>query len=71
MAAFFKTVLADPKPPKVFSISYGIVEEALSAGELNSFTNVAASLLVQGVTIVAASGDDGAHYYGARYVTFS
>ena len=42
------------------------MEEILSESEKNTFSIVAQQLGVQGVTIVAASGDDGVHYWGAR-----
>jgi subtilase family serine protease len=48
-------------PPKVTSISYGYLEnELLSYPQyLNSFNVEAMKLAIQGVTIVASSGDSG------------
>lgn len=54
-------------PPKVHSISYGIPESALGSGSImNAFNSQAIKLGVMGVTIVVASGDDGAPGYNAR-----
>lgn len=49
------------EPPEVFSISYASYESDVNAisGYFNSFENEAAKLGVQGVTLIAASGDDG------------
>mmetsp|Transcript_11356 Transcript_11356/g.11000 ORF Transcript_11356/g.11000 Transcript_11356/m.11000 type:complete len:938 (+) Transcript_11356:160-2973(+) len=52
------------EPPLVFSISYGIEEHHLTdlyPGYMDAFATEAAKLGVMGVTIVAASGDDGAN----------
>ena len=48
------------QPPLVFSISYGIDESFLPPSYTDAFDIAAIKLGVQGVTIVASSGDDGA-----------
>jgi tripeptidyl-peptidase I len=53
-------------PPLVISISYGSEEKYVSAAEFDFFSNNAIKLSAMGVTIVAASGDDGAMAYGVR-----
>lgn len=47
-------------PPLVLSISYGTEESFLSVSEMSAFNTEAIKLSAMGVTIVAASGDDGA-----------
>ena len=47
-------------PPLVLSISYATDESSTSKAELNAFTTAAIKLSTMGVTIVAASGNDGA-----------
>lgn len=47
-------------PPAVFSISYGEAEVYMTSGELNSFDSEAQKLGLMGVTIITASGDNGA-----------
>lgn len=46
-------------PPHVISISYGSYEIAFTSTYLTSFQTQAASLAAMGVTLLAASGDDG------------
>lgn len=53
------SVSSDPSPPLVHSISYAIVESAVSASLMQAFDNAAIALGVRGISIVAASGDSG------------
>jgi subtilase family serine protease len=53
-------------PPLVITISYGLLEVYLTTAYVQAFDTVAMLLGLQGVTIVAASGDDGAAGYNAR-----
>ena len=48
------------KPSLVYSISYGIEEMYVTLSERDAFNTQAIKLSAMGVTIVAASGDDGA-----------
>lgn len=50
-------------PPLVISISYGILELYLSTSFIKQFEIQAKILALQGVTLIAASGDDGAPGY--------
>jgi len=59
-------VHAMKNPPKVISISYGAPEYFFTLSELGTFHIEAALLAAQGVTLVAASGDDGVAGHGAR-----
>eukprot|EP01038_Epipyxis_sp_PR26KG_P006001 gene6001-8263_t len=54
------------KPPAVISISYGNYESDISTSIFRLFNIQALKLAVQGVTLVAASGDDGAAGHDAR-----
>ena len=56
----------DSPPPLVISISYGADEKLYSTDEKNLFNANAIKLGALGVTIVAASGDDGVNTYLAR-----
>ena len=47
-------------PPLVLSISYGSEEPSMSSGEVTAFNTQAIKLGVMGISIVVASGDDGA-----------
>ena len=47
-------------PPDLFSISYGAEEFEMSSTELDTFDEEAAILATMGITLLAASGDDGA-----------
>ena len=49
-------VANNPKPPLVFSISYGASEESVTASEFDAFNLQAIKLGIMGITIVAASG---------------
>lgn len=50
----------DQDPPKVVSFSYEIPEDSLMPSTLNAFNVEAMKLSAQGVTLIAASGDQGA-----------
>jgi len=65
-SSWLETVASTPNPPLVHSISYGSIEEQTSSTEQQRFSQEAAKLGAQGVTIVVASGDDGVANYGAR-----
>lgn len=54
------------QPPLVLSISYGSYEDSLSKYIISSFQTEAMKLAAMGVTIVAASGDDGVAGFLAR-----
>ena len=58
------TVANSLDPPKVLSISYGATETGMVASVYDSFAVQAIKLGTMGVTIVAASGDDGASGFG-------
>ena len=60
------TVADTVNPPLVFSISYGQEESYTSASELNAFSTQAIKLGAMGVTILVASGDDGANSRSVR-----
>lgn len=70
---FVEDLLAMSKPPEVISISYGQPEIALktNAALRTVFNTAAMKLGVQGVTVIAASGDDGAQSSLARQFTCS
>ena len=53
-------VLNTPNPPLVLSMSYGMQESMVSAGTHEAVTTAAKKLGIIGVTLVVASGDDGA-----------
>ena len=59
-------VLNSPNPPLVLSMSYGSQESFTSAGTHEAVTTAAKKLGVIGVTLVVASGDDGAVGTDAR-----
>lgn len=59
-SGWLRSVANTPKPPLVFSISYGQEEFFVSEAEKDAFSTEAIKLGAMGVTIVAASGDDGA-----------
>ena len=52
--------------PRVMSVSYSGPEKYVAASHLRTFSIEAIKLGVQGVTLVASSGDDGAAGYEAR-----
>lgn len=59
-SAWLVTVSALSQPPLVISISYGAEEDSVSTSELDAFNTQAIKLGAMGVSIVLASGDDGA-----------
>lgn len=63
---FLNEVLDDPNPPLVLSLSYGLQESFTTAGTHKFVTTAAKKLGVIGVTLVVASGDDGAVGTDAR-----
>ena len=63
---FVKEVANTIKPPKVITISYGVIEDHMPASFFVAFDTEAIKLGIQGTTIFAASGDDGVHTYFAR-----
>jgi tripeptidyl-peptidase-1 len=63
---WIQSVAALEQPPLVHSISYGALEPELPKSQLNSFNTEAMKLGVQGVTILASSGDDGVANFQAR-----
>lgn len=63
---FLEDVQQMNPPPEVISISYGALEYGTSASLVSAFDSVAKSLALQGTTILASSGDDGANDVGAR-----
>ena len=60
LSTWLKSFADMTTPPLVISISYGAEESLVSWGEMDAFTTEAKKLGVMGVTIVVASGDDGA-----------
>ena len=62
---FLEQVQQMNPPPEVISISYGGLEYYTSASLVSAFDSVAKSLSLQGTTILASSGDDGANGVGA------
>ena len=63
---FLNEVLNTPNPPLVLSCSYGQQESQISLGTHRFVTTAAKKLGVVGVTLVVASGDDGAVGTDAR-----
>ena len=63
---FLNEVLNTPNPPLVLSLSYGLQESFTSDGTHRFVTTAAKKLGVIGVTLVVASGDDGAVGTDAR-----
>ena len=62
-------VAASIKPPLVFSISYGAEEPSMSNSEMNAFNTQMMKLGIMGISVLAASGDDGANSRSARAST--
>mmetsp|Transcript_31520 Transcript_31520/g.45379 ORF Transcript_31520/g.45379 Transcript_31520/m.45379 type:complete len:749 (-) Transcript_31520:235-2481(-) len=58
--AWMTDVANDPHPPQASSISWGSVEQFTSPSEMSAFNTEALKASARGVTIVVASGDDGA-----------
>ena len=63
---FLMDLVQHPNPPLVVSISYGSDEIDISSGEADNFNFLAMALAARGLTLVVASGDDGAVSAGAR-----
>ena len=61
LMSLMRGFLNTPNPPLVLSISYGLAESLVGENEHNSFTTMVQKLGVMGVTILIASGDDGAN----------
>jgi tripeptidyl-peptidase-1 len=59
-------VARDPNPPLVSSISYGSLAPEDPRTDVLTFNKQACKLGLRGVTIIVASGDDGAANFGAR-----
>lgn len=68
-SSWLVTVANTVNPPLMISISYGQDELSSSHSELDAFQTQAIKLGVMGVTIVVASGDDGANSYTVRKST--
>ena len=66
LAGWLISVSNTVDPPLVLSISYGSNEKYISPAELRVFSAMAIKLGARGVTIVVASGDDGAVNYESR-----
>ena len=69
-STWLKSVANTPNPPLVFSISYGQEEYYVTNAEKDAFNTEAIKLGAIGVTIVAASGDDGAVSSYTRYLSY-
>jgi tripeptidyl-peptidase-1 len=59
-------IAATSNPPLVHSISYGSVESESDPASMQSFSNEVAKAGARGITVMAASGDDGVAGYIAR-----
>ena len=70
MVDWLVQVAAMHSPPKVISISYGMDEQYLTTSYANAFNTQAIKVGVQGVTLTASSGDDGAPGSSARANSF-
>ena len=66
LAGWLISVSNTVDPPLVLSISYGANEKYISPAELRVFSSMAIKLGVRGITIVVASGDDGAVNFESR-----
>lgn len=64
--SWIEAVANDANPPLVHSISYAGIETMMSPSVTDSFNTEAMKLGVQGVTIFAASGDDGVSNFLSR-----
>ena len=65
--SFLIEVVNTLKPPKVISFSYLDYEFNMVPGVFTAFDTEAIKLGIQGTTLFAASGDDGAHSYFSRF----
>merc|ERR1711972_808512 len=63
---WIEQVEATTNPPLVNSISYGSIEQSVSASVTKAFDTAAMKLGAQGVTIFVSSGDDGVANFQAR-----
>ncbi|MHB1610984.1 MAG: S53 family peptidase [Sulfobacillus sp.] len=61
VSALFNAVLAEPNPPHVLSVSYGNGESSFLAEDLHAWEILLTDLGNRGVTVVVASGDQGAY----------
>lgn len=61
VTALFNAVLTDPTPPHVLSVSYGNGESSFLAEDLHAWEVLLTGLGNRGVTVVVASGDQGAY----------
>ena len=59
-------IATDINPSRVLSFSYVNDEDGNNLGALETWTTVAIKLSIRGVTLVAASGDDGANSWRAQ-----
>lgn len=66
MGLWLLSVASAPNPPKVISISYGLDEIYITQAERDLFSHEAIKLGTMGVSILVASGDDGATTSRAR-----
>ena len=67
MYLFFRTLLLTVDVPLVVSISYGIGESYMSKFTRDEFSVWAIKMGVRGITVLVASGDDGANDPAARW----
>jgi subtilase family serine protease len=70
---FLMNLTALDYPPMVNSISYGYLEPELLSMDptyISSFDHEAMKLGLRGITIIAASGDDGVASFTARYAAY-
>lgn len=68
-ASTFKYLLSLDKRPAVFSMSYGMDENSVSAQQANSMCQYAKQLTALGTTLVVASGDNGVNGLHPGYAT--
>lgn len=68
VTALLNAVLSDSQPPSVLSISYGNGEVSFTAQDLKAWDLLMEDLGNQGVTVLVASGDQGA--YGMHNVSW-
>ena len=61
MYTWLTTLASSTSPPLVLSVSWGATENQLNAAYMTAVNNEAIILSAMGVTLVAASGDDGAN----------
>lgn len=63
---FIFDIATSPNPALVYSISYGTYENTVTKDEMDAFNTEAIKLGLKGVTLIAATGDDGVsgYYFG-------